>query len=136
MSYRFHEIRKGECGQAIAFAAGHGSKVSAGHLRHHLSLAVEAEGQMVAVALSVENQPNHFVIEIIVGEGITDEALLTELADRCLRKVQAQAIASVRLHSPTAAPTQTIWTQSSWLDKVQETPPGPDAPAKDPAQAA
>ena len=133
MGYRFHEVRKSECGSAVRFAQEQGCALPKGPLRHHLSLVAESEGETVAVALSIEVRPGQYVVEIAVGEAQTDEALLTELADRCLRKVQAHAIASVRLHSPGEGPTQAIWSQTSWLDRVEETPP---TEPTDPAQAA
>lgn len=137
MIYRFYEVRKGECGRVIAFAGEHGCVVSAKALHHHLSLIAEADKQPVAVALCVEREPGRLVIEIVAGDHEPDQSLLTELADRCLRKVQAEAITSARLHSPTEQPTDLIWSQTNWLDRVQETPPpGHDTPDDDPAQAA
>jgi len=123
MGYRFHEVRKGECERVIAFAAGHGCAVQAEALRHHLSLVVESGDATVAAALCVEREPGQHVIEIVVGEDEPSEALLTELADRCLRKVQAEAIGSARLQSPDGGPTQAIWSHANWLERVKETPP-------------
>jgi len=128
MSYRFHEVRKGECGRVIAFAAERGCAVQAEALRHHLSLVVESGDATVAAALCVQREPGQHVIEIVVGEDEPSEALLTELADRCLRKVQAESIASARLRSPDSGPTDAIWSQTNWLERVKETPPaGHDA---------
>lgn len=129
--YRFHEVRKGERETLLAFAARHGSAVSPDTLHHALSLVVENEQGPVAVALSTEPEPGHFVIEIVVGGQDTVPDLVTELADRCLRKVQARDIASARLHSPDPTPTDSLWSQTNWLERITETPP-PDA--ADPGQ--
>lgn len=131
MSYRFREVRKGERDAVIAFAAEHGSAVSLDTLRHHLSLAVESDGDLLVAALCVEKRPGQFVLEIVVGTPAADQALLTELADRCLRKVQAQDIASARIQSQTGEPTEAICTQANWLDRVAETAPPAANPSED-----
>lgn len=137
MSYRFYEVRKGECERVVAFASEHNCQIAPETLRHHLSLVVEAESQTVAAALCVERELGQLVIEIISANSEPDQALLTELADRCLRKVQAEAITSTRLHSTTEQPTDMIWSQTNWLDRVAETPPpGTDPIDENPAQAA
>ncbi|MFN3167485.1 MAG: hypothetical protein ACE37H_10525 [Phycisphaeraceae bacterium] len=142
MSYRFHEVRKGECERVIAFADERGCAVKPETLRHHLSLVAEVGDQTVAAALCVEIEPGKHVIEIVAGGGEPEQALLTELADRCLRKVQAEAIASARLHSPDSGPTDAIWSRTNWLDRVEETPPpvvetpGSDRPPTDDATRA
>lgn len=135
--YRFHEVRKNEREAVLAFVAEHGSAVRLDSLRHHLSLTVEAEGELVAAALCLEPQPNQFVIEIVVGDAAVDEALLKELADRCLRKVQAQDIAAARLRSPAGESAERIWTSANWLDQIEESPPPEhDEAGEEPAQAA
>ena len=131
MDYQFHEIRKGERAKVLNFATSHGCKVKAGVLRHHLSLAVENEGKLVAAGLCVEREPGQFEIEIVSDEAAWDEALITELVDRCLRKAQAEDISAARLSSPTDKPTQVIWSHTNWLDGIEETPP-PGEPSTQP----
>lgn len=139
MDYRFREIRKGECAAVLGFAKDRGCDLKPQTLRHNLSLAVKADDDnIVAVALCIEQAPAQFVIEIAHVDNI-DDTLITELTDRCLRKMQSQAIASARINSPAQAATQAIWDQANWLDRIQETPPAtkdasPSEPA--PAQAA
>lgn len=139
MDYRFREIRKGERAAVLGFAKGLGSELTSKTLRHNLSLAVKADDDnIVAVALCIEQAPAQFVIEIAYVDNI-DDALIAELTDRCLRKMQSEGIASARINSPGKAATQTIWDQANWLDRIQETPPAtedasPSEPA--PSQAA
>ncbi|MGB0767722.1 MAG: hypothetical protein ACPGYV_08420 [Phycisphaeraceae bacterium] len=123
MDYRFREIRKGERADVLGFAAALGCSIEPTTLHHHLSLGVHAEGEMVAAVLCVERDPRRFVIEILVADDGCDRSLVTELADRCLRKVQSEAIGSARLSSPTAALTDAIWSDTNWLDRIEETPP-------------
>ena len=122
MDDQFREIRKGERDQVLGFAKERGCDIEPMTLRHHLSLAVYRDGQQVAAGLCVETQPTQFVIEVVNQDGV-DQALIAELADRCLRKVQAVGISSARLHSPSDISTQTIWDQANWLDRIEETPP-------------
>lgn len=137
MSYPFREIRKGERDAVLAFAKTHGCTVEPSQLWHHLSLAVEDEGQIIAAALCLHQKTGQVTIEIVADESTMDEVLISELADRCLRKVQAKDIASARLHSATEAPANAIWSQNNWLDQVQETaPPGATIEAVEPTQAA
>ena len=125
MDHRFREIRKEERDAAIDFAKEQGCAIKPETLRHHLSLVVKAEEDLVAAALCVEVESNRFAIEI-AHAGSVEDALITELADRCLRKVQAQGIASARINSPTETATQTIWQCTNWLDRIEETPPPAD----------
>ena len=122
MDYQFREIRKGERADVLEFAKSQGCTLDPETLRHNLSLVAKAEGEVVAAALCLEQEHARFVIEIVHTEGL-DEALITELADRCLRKVQSQGIASAKLQSPLEASTKRLWRQTNWLDRIQETPP-------------
>ena len=63
------------------------------------------------------------VIELVAGAAGGDQSLITELTDRCLRKVQAEGIASARIHSLTQEPTDTIWAQTNWLSTIDEAAP-------------
>ena len=134
MDYRFREIRKGECAAVLRFAKDRGSDLKPQTLRHNLSLAVKADDDnLVAAALCVEQTPAHFVIEIAHIDNV-EEAMIAELTDRCLRKMQAEGIASARINSPAKAATQTIWDQANWLDRIKETaPPTQDASPSEPA---
>ena len=125
MDHRFREIRKGERDAVLAFAKEQGCAIKPETLRHHLSLGVKAEDDLVVAALCVEIEPDQFVIEI-AHTGNAEDALITELADRCLRKVQSQGIASARIKSPTETATKTIWQCTNWLDRIEETPPPDD----------
>lgn len=129
--YQFKEVRKGQRGAMLAFAAEHGCKLKPGQLFHALSLAMESGGELVAAALSLEREPGRIVIEIVVGKEGLDPSLLTELANRCLRKVQALHIASVRLHSQTPEPTEGIWSQTNWLNRIEQATPPELLPADD-----
>lgn len=124
MDYQFREIRKGERADVLDFAKAQGCTPEPKTLRHNLSLVAKADGELVAAALCLEQEHTRFVVEVIHGEGV-DEALITELADRCLRKVQSQGIASAKLHSPLEASIQRLWRQTNWLDRIEETPPPP-----------
>lgn len=124
MDYQFREIRKGECTSVLAFASEQGCKVESKALRHHLSLTVKSSGELAAVALCIEQKHSQYVIEIAQRESL-DQALITELTDRCLRKMQSQGIASARINSPSQEATQSIWQQANWLDRIEETPPPP-----------
>lgn len=130
MSYRFREIRKGECVKVLDFAKAHGCTVESQALHHHLSLVAKKEGELVAAAMCVEQQPCQFTIEIVHHEG-AEPPLITELTDRCLRKVQSENITSARINSPAETATQTIWQSANWLDRIQETPPPADEAAED-----
>lgn len=122
MDYRFREIRKGERDQVIEFATGHGLSYVPTSLHHHLSLVAQSDGELVAAALCIETEPGQFVIEIVHRDDSAD-ALITELTDRCLRKVQSENITSARINSPDAEATQALWTATNWLDRIEETPP-------------
>ena len=80
MSYRFREIRKGECVKVLEFAKAHGCTVESQALHHHLSLVAKKEGELVAAAMCVEQQPCQFTIEIVHHEG-AEPSLITELTD-------------------------------------------------------
>lgn len=123
MDYQFREIRKGERADVLAFAQANGCTVQADTLRHHLSLTARAGDELIAAGLCIEQEPGRFVIEIISKADDCDEALVTELTDRCLRKVQSEHIGSTRLNSPTQEPTDVIWSNANWLDRIEETPP-------------
>ena len=133
MDYQFREIRKHERDQVLEFAKAQGCEIKAQTLRHHLSLTVKSAGELVAAALCLEDPATQFVIEIVTPEG-DDQALALELADRCLRKMQAEGIASARLHSASQSSTKTLCKQANWLDRIEETPPPAEAPLD--AQAA
>jgi hypothetical protein len=123
MDHQFREIRKGERENVLGFAKEQGSAIKPETLRHHMSLVVKADDDtFVAAGLCVERSPAQYVIEISHGENV-DDALITELTDRCLRKMQSEGIASARINSPAKEATQTIWDQANWLDRIQETPP-------------
>jgi len=122
-NYRFHEVRKGERGKVLSFAHSRGLKADAKGFQHHLSLVVEQDDALVAAALCMDLEPGQVVIEIVTGEKVVEDALITELADRCLRKVQAQDITAARLHSPIQGPTDTIWTNKNWLNQIEEASP-------------
>lgn len=136
MEQRFREIRKGERDAVLGFAKERGCDIKPQTLRHNLSLMVKADDGLIAVALCVEQAPDHFVVEIAHGDK-ADDALIAELADRCLRKMQSDNIASARIHSPAETATQTIWQQANWLDRIEVTPPPGVVPADEvPTQAA
>lgn len=129
--YRFHEVRKGERERVLAFARDNGCKPGdTKGMRHHLSLVAEQDGEIAAVALCLDGEAGRVLVEIVTGPGDTDETLVTELADRCMRKVQAEDIGAARLNSPSRKPTETIWTHKNWLNQIEETaPPNADAGA-------
>ena len=123
MDYQFREIRKGERASVLELAKAQSCMIEPDELKHHLSLTAESDGKIVAFALCLEQANHQFIVEIVNVDGKADEALTTELADRRLRKVQSEAIGAARLSSPTEQPTKTIWEQTNWLDRIQETPP-------------
>lgn len=127
MDYRFREIRKHECADVLVFAKAYGCTPEPRQLRHHLSLTVKSAGELAAVALCLENEPGHYVIEIVHTDGFS-ECLIAELADRCLRKVQSEGIASARVKSPVEASTKSLWKQTNWLERIEETPPPDRSP--------
>ena len=86
------------------------------------------EDTLIAAALCVEQSPAQFVIEIVHADNAED-ALVTELADRCLRKMQSEGIASARINSHAQTATQTIWQSANWLDRIEETSPPPEPQA-------
>lgn len=135
--YRYREIRKGERQAVLAFATGHGCHLKKGELSHHLSLAVEKGDRLVAAALCVSEGSEQFVIELVADEAEIDQDHIAELADRCLRKVQAEDIGAARLHSANEGPENMLWSSANWLDQIEETAP-PDAklPADESPQAA
>ncbi|MEM9347380.1 MAG: hypothetical protein AAGB26_12260 [Planctomycetota bacterium] len=132
MDYQFREIRKHESADVLVFAKTQGCAPEPGQLRHHLSLTVKLAGELAAVALCLENEPGRYVVEIVHTEGF-GEGLITELADRCLRKVQSEGIASARVKSPIEASTKSLWKQTNWLDRIEETPP-PGRPPEEPLE--
>lgn len=122
MDYRFSEIRKSARGRMLGFAKDQGCQVDPAHLRHHMSLAAWTEGGLAAVALCVERNPAQFAVEIILSEKAED-ALVAELANRCLRKMQAQKIMSIRLGGSSERSTKAVCEHAGWLENIQETPP-------------
>ena len=86
------------------------------------------DDEFVAAAMCLEQAQDQFVVEIVHGDK-ADDALITELADRCLRKMQSENIASARIQSPAETATQTIWQQANWLDRIDVTPPPGVVPA-------
>lgn len=138
MDCQFREIRKGEREDVLMFAQAHGFEPQGKVLEHHLSLVVlDEKKETLAAALCVRDEGGRFVIEVISGGETVDAALVNELADRCLRKVQAQAIGSTRLHSPSCGSTNAIWSCATWLDKIEEAaPPNEAQPDDEPSQAA
>lgn len=122
-NYRFREVRKGECEAVLAFARANGFAADAKDLHHHLSLALESQGELAAVALCLDDKQGRFQIEIVKAGAELDESLANELADRCLRKVQSASIGAARLVSPAQDPAESILTQANWLDRIEETPP-------------
>lgn len=135
---QFREVRKGERGDVLAFAQAYGLTAEHTAMQHHLSLiAVGDENETLAAALCLTDRENRLVIEVISGGDTVDDALISELADRCLRKVQAETIRSARLRSPICGSVNTIWSSANWLDHVQEAaPPETDKPADAQTQAA
>ena len=122
--YRFREVRKGERDDVLTFAAGHGLAAEAQRLQHHLSLVVnDAEDQLVAAALCLEDGDGRLVIHVVSAQDALEPGLASELADRCLRKVQSQSVASARIVSPTSEPAESILGSANWLDSIEETPP-------------
>lgn len=122
MDYRFREIRKGEREAVLGFVKERGCTIEPQTLHHHMSLMVRADDNLVAAALCLEQAPAQFVIEIAHADGV-DDTLITQLTDRCLRKMQSERIASARINSPAQTATQTIWQSANWLDRIKETPP-------------
>ena len=121
MDYQFREIRKGERAEVLDFARAHGSHAAAEALNHHLSLGVRAGGDLVGVALCVEDQ-GQYRIQVVHSDAF-DPSLTPELTDRCLRKIQAEGIAAARITSPHENVTQLVWKHANWLDHIKETPP-------------
>lgn len=130
--YRFKEVRKGERSSVLAFARKNGCMATRSQLRHHMSLAVEKDGEIVAVALCLEQQQGQSTIQIVSAKDSADEGLIQELTDRCLRKVQSGDIAAARLQSPCEASAENIWTNANWLDKIKETAPPNTHPPTEP----
>ncbi|MBX2850971.1 MAG: hypothetical protein KTR15_04400 [Phycisphaeraceae bacterium] len=131
MDYRFREIRKSECAELLTFAMAHGLQVDATRLRHNLSLVVwDHENEIIAAAMCMLDDKERLTIDIVSKGNNSDSQLLNELADRCLRKVQSEAIGSARLRSTTQADAESIVSCANWLDRIEETrPPGTtDAP--------
>lgn len=143
---RFREVRKGERADVLAFAGAHGLTLERKVFRHHLSLlALDAAGDTLAAALYLEDPQGHHYVEIVTASDEVAQSLVNELADRCLRKVQAQSIGTTRLYCPAEVPAQAMLADANWLDKIEETPPSdappPDAPGAseadiEPSQAA
>lgn len=122
MDYQFSEIRKNARGKMLAFAKEQGCHVEPTTLRHYMSLAAWNDNELAAVALCVERDDAQFIIEIASPDE-ADAALVAELVDRCLRKMQAQGILSARLHGSSPNSTKSVWQHAGWLGKIQETPP-------------
>ena len=135
MDYQFSEIRKSARGKMLGFAKDQGCAVDPAHLRHHLSLTAWSKGELAAAALCVERTPAQFAIEIISSEQ-TDDALVAELVDRCLRKMQARGIMSARLSGSSPASTKAVWQHAGWLEHIEETPPPEVAALKSQASQA
>ena len=133
--YRFREVRKGEREAVLGFAEEQGLAAKADALRHDMSLVVtDEQGQTAAAALCMSDERGRLVVEIVTRGAETDPALASELADRCLRKVQACAVGSARLHSPAKQPAESILSDANWLDSILETPPA-EAATSDVAHA-
>lgn len=121
--YRFREVRKGEREAVLSFANAHGFTAQDAGFRHNLSLMLQKEDETLAAALCVEDEDGRLVVEIVTGGETVEPELVNELANRCLRKVQGEAIGAARLHSPTQEPAEAIMSHANWLDQIQETPP-------------
>jgi hypothetical protein len=128
MSYQFREIRKGECADVIAFAKEHGCEIDHDRLLHHMSLTVKADDELAATAMCIEQASGQIAVTMVHRDGF-DHALIAELADRCLRKVQSAGIGAARLTSSADASTASLWQQTNWLDHIQDTANEPTAEA-------
>ncbi|MEM1355998.1 MAG: hypothetical protein AAGC44_09310 [Planctomycetota bacterium] len=121
MAYLFREIRLHDVSDALAFADAQGLSVTRDGLHHHLSLMVRDEGETVAVGLCCEQDPGRFAVRFAtaVADAEQTKALANELADRVLRKLQAEGIGAARVTGADADCEATLWEQTNWLDRVK-----------------
>lgn len=148
MDYQYREIRKADIPEALAFAKAQGIDIAEYDLRHNLSLLVKAEGEVVGAALCVESDPGHHRVHLSATAAEGSEDLARQLADRALRKLQADGIGATRLTGSEADAEAVLWQQTNWLDRIAVvTPLGMDGgagsgetasatPESEPAQAA
>lgn len=118
MDYQYREIRKANIPDALAFAKAQGVDVAEDELRHNLSLLVKAEGEIVAAALCVESEPGHHRVHLSAIAADGSEDLAHQLADRALRKLQADGIGATRLTGSEAQAEAALWQQTNWLDRI------------------
>lgn len=130
--YRFREVRSGERDEVLAFARQHGFELGEARLKHHLSLVtLDEDKQIIAASLCTVDPDGRFVIKVLSDAEQADEALVQEMANRCLRKVQSQTIGIARINSPSDQPAEALLAKAGWLDRIQETAP-PDVKAQTP----
>ena len=134
MGNQFREIRKADIPDALAFAKAQGLAVTEDELRHNLSLLVKAEGDIIAAALCVETEPGHHQVHLAVNSGEGSDALSQELADRALRKLQADGIGAARISGSEQQAEAALWQQTNWLERIATVTPlgmSDDAAASD-----
>ena len=120
MAYQFREIRLHDVPDAVAFASGRGLTIRAQDLCHNLSLLVKDDGAIVAAGLCLSSQPGRYLMHFVLSlpDAAASEALAHELADRSLRKVQAQGIGTARVTLVQSEQEAEFWEQSNWLDRI------------------
>ena len=126
MPYQFREIRKHEVSDVIAFAGEHGLLIKPELLRHNLSLAMKQEGGIVAAALCSEYLPGRYTVRFAFALPEDESDVLAhELADRVLRKMQAQGVGMTRVTIAQQEEHTDFWQQVDWLEGIQPVlPPG------------
>lgn len=146
MTTTYRELRLANLDDAIGFSREQGSAVAPQQVRHNLSLAVHAGGEVAGYALFAEENGHH-VVELALTDDAAAQGLCKPLADTALRKMQCAGYGTVRVRSLNEGEADRLWEAANWLERIpcwgaaEDDTLAPkaqadeaDAPAAEPAQ--
>ena len=117
MSTIYREIRLSDLDAALSFAKERGSGFAPEQVRHPLSLAVHAQGEVAGYALCAD-EDGHHVVELALTDDAVAQGLGKRLADTALRKMQCAGLGTARVRSLNDGEADRLWEATNWLDRV------------------
>lgn len=121
MPIEFREVRRGEIGDALAFAAANGGGGDRATLVSNLSLAaINARRVTLGLALHQQDPDGRRRIVIHLATD-ANPGLARLLIDRALRKAEAADVATMDVQVRAAEAAQSLWSDADWLSRLYPT---------------
>jgi hypothetical protein len=117
MPIEFHEVRRGEVPEALAFAASLGRHINRVALVPGLSLlALGGEGGTLGSALHYLDENRRPVLAVDVAEGV-HPGLARLLIDRAMRKAAGKGLSCAKLDIAQPQAHAVTWRDANWMSR-------------------